>query len=329
MRFLFSLVLSFQMMAGALAAELGEKKPFSSPQYLKTVLAKVEADQFEFQTRYVVTMLEREGAKAVFKPILDQYSEKDQMTLRAWLRTEGDDRISFKEQKPGHWKTVIGKHTVTFSLEDLYEGKVKLNGEVIPTSGLPLTELERKVEILTQTKTTWVKSLLDQFLIPDAEAIPILIYLVLIGIAAVAGAAKFKDVMKKQSSVDELISTDLKQCQESIHNKKSYEETYEKAVSIAEASTGMTLRGKLLQTLSSGENDSCTQIFEYSLAASSKYSETQKQAICQKVESLSNCMNDFVLAHVKDENVRDPKEGFERFLRQGSKNHKTYRATKQ
>jgi hypothetical protein len=333
MKFILSLLISFQFIsAPVIAAEVGEAKSFSSREYLKNALAEQAAKDFEATVRDAVQMAESGRTNTFMKEQLNTYSKADQETLKGWLAQSPVAEMKFKETSPGIWKGKLGKHIISFSLIDLHEEKIRIDNKTILMKGLTLAQLETKISDIIQPKTTFLNTIMNQVFIAEANAMVFLLVIVVALLAAAIWAAsKLTKSSNENKSLDQIIAGDLQKCQDSKYNKSSYNDTFEKAVSIAEDEAGISIKGRFMKLLSNDEQDeqTCLQVFESSAIVSNQYSDSQKSAICKNVEQLAGCMNDFVQTHVKDETVRTPKEGYVKFLKKGDKDFKRFKASKQ
>lgn len=333
MRFFLSLIISFQFVSVPVLAEVGEVKSFNSREYLKTMIAEQEAIKFETRVKEAVRLVEDGGANKHVKKQLETYSKEDQEILKGWLAQSPVIDMKFKETSPGNWRGKIANHVISFSLTDLYEEKIRVDDETIHLKGMTIAQLEDKLSTIFQPKTSFLRVLKDQIFISDAQALGPLLLVVVVGllIAAIWAAVKVTGSSNENKSLDQIIAGDLQKCQDSKYNKSSYNDTYEKAMSIAENEAGLSMKGRFMKLLNSNERDesTCLSVFETSAVVSNQYSDSQKSAICKNLEQLAECMNDFVQTHVKDDNVRTPKENFERFIKKGDKDFKRYKSSKQ
>lgn len=328
MRFFLTLMISFQLMASSMAAELGEKKPFTVSRHLYSTMSLVEAREFEATLRKEIQRTQKEGftyLKQNYKP-------------------------TFKETETGRWEYQAQGNTISFTSADIYQGQILINGKAFPFKGVPLKELEKKAEKLLVTKTSFLEKVFYQTVgIDEAQACELVCAAVIVVIvAAVIGTAVYQLMVKPEKIVKRLnemkkkLESDANTCEEAGNDQSKYMQTFDLANSIGNrsalgsvTSSSEALEYSIKKQLESGNrsNDDCYQIMHEvgkkvdvnipvpsqrqiqmrELAGARLQNEKVDVAnaafnLCESYNKLGSCMENFVSAHVNDSDINTFKE---------------------
>ncbi|HXH73795.1 MAG TPA: hypothetical protein VNJ08_02450 [Bacteriovoracaceae bacterium] len=161
MKFLLSLFISFQFMTASLAAELGQNKDLDLSTYLSRQLATAVAEDFESKVRSGLEEIQTKG--------LNKFISQHRLPLM-----KGDNALiknhkvkeTFVELKKGFWEAKVSGQTLSFSLSDLYNDTINVNGMPLNFKGKNLTQIQNDLAQMDQPKTSWFKN----FFISEAEA---------------------------------------------------------------------------------------------------------------------------------------------------------------
>lgn len=328
MRFFITLMISFQLMASSIAADLGEKKPFTAHRHLYSTMSAVEARDFEETLRKEILRTQKEGftyLKQTYKP-------------------------TFKETEPGKWEYKAQGNFISFTSADIYQGQILINGKPLKFKGVPLSDLEKKAEKLLVTKTSFLEKVFKNTLgIEEAQACELICAAVVVVIvAAVIGTAVYQLMVKPEKIVKRLnemkkkLETDANTCEEAGNDQSKYMQTFDLANSIGNrsalgsvSSSSEALEYAIKKQLESGNrnNEDCYQIMHEvgkkvdveipipsqrqiqmrELAGARLQNEKVDVAnaafnLCESYNKLGSCMENFVSAHVNDSDINTFKE---------------------
>lgn len=230
MRFLLALIISFQFVsAPVVAAELGEAQPFTVRNHLINSMAKAETREFESNARLLIEQASTEGIKG--------------LTTDEYVLSRINAKPVFVEKTPGSWEFKADGHKITFTLLDLYQGQMNLNGKVLKYKNVPYSVLEKNAEkILSTKKVSFLKIMFDKTIgIESADAA---IFLILVAVFAVAiiGVAlnelmfKPAKMVKRLKELKAKLDKDAVACNEAKNDSTKYDQTFSLASSISDKS---------------------------------------------------------------------------------------------
>jgi hypothetical protein len=327
MRFILTLLLSFQIISAPFAAEVGETKPFNVSNHLLTLMAKEEAKDFE-------------------------------TTLRAQLEKAGIDGVKvmgtvakpfYKEKAKGSWEYKAQGNRITFTSADIYEGHVYVNGKQLKFRNVPLEQLEKNAEKLLNKKVSFFNKFLG---IEDAYACELVCAAVIVVlVAAIVGTAVYELMIKPEKMVKRLnemkqkLEKDANACEEAPSSSDKYDDTFTLASnigsrsaisSVSDSSNAVEYAIKTQLEAGNRKNEDCFQIM-HEIGKKVKLNipiptERQKQMrelgggslanekvdvansafnLCSSYNKLGACMENFVAAHVNNSDISNFKESAE------------------
>lgn len=348
MRFLVSFLLSFQLVAGVLAQELGEGREFQAGQHLMAGVAKIEAKHFEKSIRRGLKDWQEGKLPDVDTEKLN-LSTEDEKAFRELLK-KAHAKIRFEEIGPGAWASRVQGHVVSFSLKELYQGSLKIDGKVFTFKDVPLKDLHQKLnEFELPTKTTWYKTIFDQTIgVPSAQAI--IPFIILGAVAAVIILYTLYELKWKPESTVEKLGELTKQldkqantCEESKTSEVSYMDTYQMANKMSERTTlnsATSSEDALMLTIkeqiASGgrNNEDCYKLMheagekldiDIPMPSASEISKMNDHGgglkfntktdvkgalfnLCKSYNALGSCMEQFIGAHVDTSDISSFKD---------------------
>lgn len=261
MRFLLALIISFQFVsAPVVASELGETRPFTVRNHLINSMAKAEAQDFESNARLLLEKVSKQGIKSI--------------TTDEYVLSRVNMKPVFTEKSPGSWELKADGHKVSFTLLDLHQGQMLLDGKVLKFKNVPFSTLEKEAEkMLSGKKVSFLKILFNKTVgIESAEAA---VFLILVGIFAVAmiGLAlnelmfKPAKMVKRLKELKAKLDKDAMACNEAKNDTAKYDQTFSLASSISDKSAYSStspadaMEYALKKQLEAGrKNEDCFQI---------------------------------------------------------------------
>jgi hypothetical protein len=239
LRILLSSMIAFTITVSPTWANLGQKEKAPLTQLLLTKLAEVEAKAFQAHVEKAFTEISQKNLLTYLKATGYPLTLQDEKALS---RTE----VSLAPNKDGNWEFKLSEVTLTFSLLDIYQKQVTINGKTLPIQGKTLTEVQAELEQQLLKKTTSLKSFwLKVFGVEDAHAgvIAGLVYTALIVFAIVGVRAAYavisgqeKDTVEKLNQLSKSVEDEAKACENSVDDFDSYTATFEAASSIGSSS---------------------------------------------------------------------------------------------
>jgi hypothetical protein len=272
MKLFISLLISFHIISLPVLAEVGEKETFSIKKQLHQTMAASEAKDFEATTRELLAETSAKGVQALTKEL----KAEDQAAVESLIKNVSL-KPKFTEKAPGVWEYKSQGHLISFSLKDLHQGQMKINGKIFNYRDVPMSELQGAAEkALALKKISMVEMIFNNsFGIQNAEACELVCAAVLLVVAvAIIGTAVYELMIKPKKMVKRLqemkmkLDQDAKTCQEAKSDSTQYDKTFALASHIADrsalTSTSSTdaLEYAIQKQLSSGQrkNEDCYQI---------------------------------------------------------------------
>lgn len=266
MKILLALIISFQFVAAPFAAELGEKGETTMKVVMVEKLSGVVANDFETRVRSSLKDFHKDGAEKFIKTNKIIIEGEDKKILHD-MKKDFKRMPQFVEVKRGVWQAEVNKHKVSFSLADLYQDTIHINGVAFNFKDKSLMEIYKGIEGLVPVeKTTWYKTLLNNtLLIQEAEAalfIPAL--LLLAGVVFVAvwikkaynkHIVKPKEAAAKFNSLVGDLNAQANQCESAGNDSDAYYATFKNASDIGNSSKlkSMTSPSEALQLMIKGQ----------------------------------------------------------------------------
>lgn len=232
MRFLLALIISFQFVAGPVtASELGETKPFTVKDHLINSMAKAEAKDFEEHARLLVEKVSKEGVKSI---ATDEYA-----------LSRANRKPVFVEKTPGSWELKSEGHKLSFTLNDLHQGQMLLDGKILKFKGVSLPMLEKDAEkILEGKKVSFLNILFNKTIgIESAEAlVPLLIIVGILAVALIGAALQTwmlgpKKIVQRLNELKAKLDSDAVACNEAKNDSSKYDQTFSLASNISSKSS--------------------------------------------------------------------------------------------
>lgn len=273
MKLFISLLISFHIISSpVLAAEVGEKQTVSVRKILDQSIAASEAADFDVTTR---ELLDRASQKGV-QSLLTDLKPADKAAIEGLIKNE-NLKPKFSEKTPGTWEYKSQGHVISFSLVDLHQGQMKVNGKIFNYRKIPMAELQAAAEkALAMKKTSMVEMIFkNSFGIQDAQACELVCAAVILVVAvAIIGTAVYELMVKPKKMVKRLqemkkkLDQDAKTCEEAKDDSDQYEKTFSLASHIADraaynsTSSSDALEYAIQKQLASGsrKNEDCYQI---------------------------------------------------------------------
>lgn len=345
MRFLLAVIISFQFISAPVAAELGEKKPFTSKEHLLSQLAFHEASEFETLLREQLQSLSVKGSEATTASA----SEEEKGLFK---KLNKDIRPVFIEKRKGYWETTVKGQKISFTSADIYEGNLFINGNVFKFKDVPMSGLEQEVEKKLQTKTSLIQKIFQESLgIQSAHAdfgVSILIIAAVVGLVAFLAKMIWenmnnpKKLVKQFTEMKNKLESDANSCENAQSDPSAYMDTFNLTNSVSSQSPeakiktpseALTVAVRTGLERSNRKSEDCFQIMSdagnkanlkipipnsnqierrAALGSTGKNEEFSVMDaafnLCDSYNKLTSCMGKFVAAHVNDSGISSFKE---------------------
>lgn len=333
MRLSLSLLIVFQLIAVPAGADVGEKKPFKVSQHLWSTMAKVDAEEFEASLRTKLEEVAKKGVEQVTTTVAPADLKK--------IGTLKTLKPLFKEVSRGKWEYHSDGNVISFSVIDIYEGRLLINGIPLDFTNKTFDQLESGAQKLLSKKTTLLRKLIDEsFSIKNAQACELVCAsVVVVFVVAMLGTAVYQMFIKPERMVRRLnemkkkLDSDAQMCEESRTDSSQYSKTFALAESISER-TSLNSFGSANDAMEYAikrrhemiRNEDCFQIMNevgkklkvdipiptdrQILRRELTGAGLQNEAVdlgsaaiklCDSYNRLGSCMNMFLQAHVNDE----------------------------
>ncbi len=254
MRTLLVVLISFQMISGPVAAELGESKELSLKQVTIEELAKESSSAFSKDVRIELEKIEKMGLQTYVQKS-ENLKDEDKKLIASEIKHLKASKINpFKESSRGQWEIKVGPHLLTYSLTDIYLQQLVINGEIFSYKGKTLAQSKLEIlQILNKKKATSSIEALVNFHLPSAYAMePISAVVIVALVAIVLGTTVYYAHFKPRKTVEKIKATaqQLKAradtCENAASTRENYDSTYQFATNISERT--------LLNSATSAEN---------------------------------------------------------------------------
>lgn len=347
MRIIFSSIILIQMSVSSIAAEVGQIKEFSAKDTLIKTMVKVEAEEFYKIVKSNIDKANAEGT-AKFIEGSPTLSPEEKETFKKLIDKSEAKRPNLYEVSPGVWQAKYKKYTVSISIEDLYEGKLKINGQVFNFKDIPASELETNILdfAIALERTSFWRVLINRTIgIESAEA-AIFVHAMAVVAAVALGYALYKWKYQPEQTVTKLneiknkLAAESAACEEAGSNSQKYTQTYQLASSIGDQSVMSStspqnaLEHLIQKHISNGEGEDCYQTMhsagkklkvdiplltpgqkqqaEIDGIGSKVNKKTDKVGalyeMCSAYDRLTSCMSGFVQTHINNSDVKGFKD---------------------
>lgn len=273
MKLFISLLISFHIIsAPVFAAEVGEKQSVSVRKLLDQSMAASEAADFDATTRELLERSSKDGVQS----LLADLKPGDKGAIEGFIKNE-NLKPKFTEKSPGVWEYKTQGHVISFSLLDLHQGQMKINGKIFNYKKITMADLPAAAEkALALKKTSMVEMIFKNTLgIQDAQACELVCAAVIFVVAvAIIGTAVYELMVKPKKMVKRLqemkkkLDQDAKTCEAARDDSGQYEKTFSLASHIADraaynsTSSSDALEYAIQKQLAAGgrKNEDCYQI---------------------------------------------------------------------
>ena len=309
MRFFASLVLSFQFMMTPVIAGTGQQPEYSNSQNLIQLSAEAQSEAYYEQLQAGIKAWSEGELEKFITASGYQVGENVRSAIRS-LVSQGT-KIKFEEKVPGFWAARIQSFDISFSVDELYFGKIRVNGKLIETKEVPFPELEKALESLTP-KTSFLQQVFQNTIgIPESHAIaPVILVGIVAGIIALGGIATLKLWPSKAVNLvngwKNKMDAEASSCEAAKHDQAAYNQTHRLAEAIGDKrrynsySPVELLRLALKEQLENGWNNrECSALLNQT--GVNQIHDDIKSAIrnmCASYNQLGACMANYVHIHI-------------------------------
>ncbi len=337
---LMTFILCFSLIVTPAMAEVGEVGIFTPRVYLKNAVAVNEVENFQNSMKTLMSDLSQKGAESIVDQMGEKLSGSEKRMILTLIAKSCMKRFSFNEVSAGSWQYKSGSHKIAFTLMDLHNKILTINGKSFDFRKISYEDLEKALSHYETTKSTsLIRKMFDNtFGMESAHAmgpfavVVAIVAVVILGVAMYELKFKPERMVKRLNELQQKINEDATNCQEAGTDDAKYQKTVNLASSINERSAynsnspAAALQLALKTQLDAGNrndedcyrimhdagnrlgaeipipSDSQIQRHEGGIAPINPRADVAGAAIalCRSYNALGSCLSQFVGAQVND-----------------------------
>ena len=273
MRSFLVMTIAFQLIHAPVQASMGERQEPSPEQRLYEALSAQSAQAFSQVLAEQSLRLATQGAAGYLQDS-SHLSPSDAQSLKGQLMGADLERLKWSE-KGGRWEFSTQGYKIHFDLADAFQQRLWVNGKVISFKGVAVKDWPALLAQVGQEKTSWLRTLGEQFTIQQAQAMPHIAAAALVLAMFFIGKAIYDFRMRPQRAVaamDAVNSDILSQamlCENAGNDESAYRNTFAYASTLGDASALSALNDKqnalrfaMKQMISSGPPRGAMQCYQ-------------------------------------------------------------------